>query len=350
MTYRINRTDGSLLAEVIDSTIDQVSTDLTLIGKNSSNFGTYLNENFVHLLENFANTSEPNNPLVGQIWYDTNELRLKVYTGQQWKQTAGPIVSGTPPLVASLTQGDLWIDSAENQIYFYDGEEGLKLVGPIYKASQGLSGFETRNVLDTNGVQRVILILWLGGQVLGIFSNSTVSFSISASEFSSGVVNNPLIPGFNICNIPTGSTTALKFNVTATKSESLVYSNGSLLPASQILRNDGEVEAAGPIKILNDNPLYLGSSEQVRLNVSVNGFSILSNAMPNSRVGIFNPSPQYSLDVSGTFRASQQMKLPTFSTLQRDSRLIPPENGEIIYNITTNRVQAYANGVWVDLH
>lgn len=349
MTYRINRTDGSLLAEVIDSSVDQIATDLTLIGKNTSNFGSFLNENFVHLLENFANTSEPNNPLTGQIWYDTNEMRLKVYTGQQWKQTSGPIVSGTAPLVASLTQGDFWIDSAENQLYFYDGEEGLKLAGPIYKASQGLSGFETRTIDDTNGIQRVILVLWLGGQVLGIFSNSTVDYSIPSGQFSSGIVNNPIKPGFNVCNIPTGGATSLKFNVTSTRSDSLVYSNGALLAASQVLRNDDDNEALGPIRILNDNPLYLGPLEQVRLNVNNAGFCILSNAMPNSRVGIFKQNPEYSLDVSGSFRVDQKLKLPVFTTSQRDSRG-SPENGELIYNSTVNKVQAYANGVWVDIH
>jgi len=53
MAYKINKTDGSLLVEIVDSTIDQTATDLTLIGKNVSGFGEYINENFVKLLENF---------------------------------------------------------------------------------------------------------------------------------------------------------------------------------------------------------------------------------------------------------------------------------------------------------
>jgi len=50
MTYKINKTDGSLLKEIIDSEIDQSATDLTLIGKNVTGYGEYINENFVKLL------------------------------------------------------------------------------------------------------------------------------------------------------------------------------------------------------------------------------------------------------------------------------------------------------------
>ena len=73
MTYKINKTDGSLLTEIIDSAIDTTATDLALIGKNVTGYGEYLNENFVKLLENFASTSEPNNPITGQIWFDVSE-------------------------------------------------------------------------------------------------------------------------------------------------------------------------------------------------------------------------------------------------------------------------------------
>ena len=78
MAYTVNKTDGSIVATVADGQIDQGSTDLTLIGKNFSGFGDYLNENFVHLLENFASQSQPSQPLIGQLWFDTTENRIKV--------------------------------------------------------------------------------------------------------------------------------------------------------------------------------------------------------------------------------------------------------------------------------
>jgi hypothetical protein len=349
MTYKINKTDGSLLAEVIDSTIDQTATDITLIGKNTSNFGEFLNENFVHILENFASTSSPNRPITGQLWFDTNELRLKVYNGQQWKQGSGPIVSGTAPLTSSLTQGDFWIDSAENQLYFYDGEEGLKLAGPIYKQSQGVSGFEVKTIRDADNIERVILVLWLGGTVLGIFSKNTVNFEIPNGIFSTGVVNNPIKPGFNVCNVPTTGTNVLKFNVTASNADTINVATGMAVGGSSFLRNDIDNSAVGPIRIASETPLYLGLAGQVKINVTNAGLIIADNGAVNKRVGIFNNAPQYSLDVTGTFRASSKIKLPVYTTVERDART-DQENGEIIYNSTSNKVEAYANGSWVPLH
>ena len=55
MSYTLLHTDGSILTQIVDGTIDQTATDLTLIGKNSVAYGTFINENFLYLLENFAN-------------------------------------------------------------------------------------------------------------------------------------------------------------------------------------------------------------------------------------------------------------------------------------------------------
>ena len=95
MSYQLNKTDGTLLTSLIDGQIDQASTNLTLVGKNYTGYGEAFNENFIKLLENFSNTSAPSNPLTGQLWWDTSNARLKVYTGTQWKASGGPFVQNT---------------------------------------------------------------------------------------------------------------------------------------------------------------------------------------------------------------------------------------------------------------
>ena len=52
MAYTINLTNGTTLTTIADGTVNQTSTSLTLIGKNYAGYGTFLNDNFVHLLEN----------------------------------------------------------------------------------------------------------------------------------------------------------------------------------------------------------------------------------------------------------------------------------------------------------
>ena len=119
MTYTINKSDGTKIVDVLDGSIDE-TTDLKLIGKNSTSFGESLNENFVYLLENFSNSSPPSRPLTGQVWYNSAELRLQVYTGNinGWRPAGSPIVSPGQP--SNLVSGDFWINSADKQLYFYD--------------------------------------------------------------------------------------------------------------------------------------------------------------------------------------------------------------------------------------
>ena len=84
MPYTIDYSQSSKTAIVVnDGTID-TSTSIGLIGKNYTRFGEILNENMLHLLENFANSSAPTNPTEGQLWYDTANSQMKVYDNGVW--------------------------------------------------------------------------------------------------------------------------------------------------------------------------------------------------------------------------------------------------------------------------
>ena len=47
-----------------------------IIGKNVVDYGPSQNANFLHMLENFANSTTPNSPLTGQLWFNTNANTL----------------------------------------------------------------------------------------------------------------------------------------------------------------------------------------------------------------------------------------------------------------------------------
>ena len=101
MAYLITKSDGTTLTTVSDGQIDDLTTNLTLIGKNYSGFGEAFNENLVKLLENFASTARPTRPIRGQIWFDVTELKLKVYNGTAFQPVSSATISSTQP--TSLT-------------------------------------------------------------------------------------------------------------------------------------------------------------------------------------------------------------------------------------------------------
>lgn len=184
MSYNITLTNGTSLTVISDGQIDQVHTDLTLIGKNATSYGLFFNDNFVHLLENFANTSPPNYPLNGQLWYDSGERRLKVYdaTIKNFVGTSGTYVSASVP--SGITKGDLWIDTTNGQLWFNDGIAN-RLAGPAYSNSQQISGFNVETVLDTNGGLHTVVVLYVAHTILGIFSKDTFIPATPITGFTS---------------------------------------------------------------------------------------------------------------------------------------------------------------------
>ncbi len=84
MPYLVNKTDGSELVTVRDNTTDNTRSSIKLVGKGALDYGEILNENQVHMLEHFANSTSPLNPLRGQLWYNTTTQRLVVWNGSAW--------------------------------------------------------------------------------------------------------------------------------------------------------------------------------------------------------------------------------------------------------------------------
>lgn len=316
MTYTINKTDGSVLTELRDSVIDQISTDLTLIGKNSSNYGEAFNENLIKLLENFASTSEPTYPIIGQIWFDKSDNRLKVYTGTEFRTSGGPIVSSDANTPLTLIQGDLWINNLTNQLYFYDGTDTV-LAGPLYTAQQGISGHEVVNLTDTAGNLKTVVKMWTNQTLIGIFSKEEFTPSAaSATQLTNDGYSGIVKVGFN-----QSSLAGMKFHVTASKADALVSPSGVIKTTSSFVATDASSSISGQLTIQNSIPLILGNQDS-EFRVSFSSFQIVSNRVGQSflvkvksgsgslvdainvnavdqRVGIFKSVPVATLDVGG---------------------------------------------------
>jgi len=78
MAYTIVKSDGTVLTTISDGTINTTSTSLGLPGRNYAGYGQTFDTNYVHIIENFADSTPPANPLRGQLWYDTGDSTVKV--------------------------------------------------------------------------------------------------------------------------------------------------------------------------------------------------------------------------------------------------------------------------------
>jgi hypothetical protein len=145
MAYEVNKFNGAFLTSVADGTID-TTTDLRLVGKNYAGYGEVQNENFVHLLENFANTTAPPKSVTGQIWFDTAAKKLKFYDGTRFKVAGGAEASASAP--SGLAAGDFWWDTGAKQLYTYNGT-AFTLIGPIASPDLGTSTISPEVVYGT---------------------------------------------------------------------------------------------------------------------------------------------------------------------------------------------------------
>lgn len=265
MAYQINKTDGTIVATVADGQIDDRSTDITLIGKNYSGFGEIFNENLVKILENFAESTQPDHPLRGQIWFDSSESKLKVYNGISFVPVSSATISSTQP--STLAIGDLWYDDVGKQIFFFDGASAI-LLAPSYSSSQSLSGLRVDTILDTLNQTRVITSLYNNGILLGIFAKDSFSPKITITGYTGSIA-----PGFNV-----GTLANFKIRATCTNSDSL---GGA--PATTYVRTDTANAINGQLQITVDPGLIIGSANQGSFFVT-DGDVTLANSSTNKNI------------------------------------------------------------------
>jgi len=333
MSYRINKTNGDLLVDLVDGQIDIASTNLTLVGRNYTGFGELVNENFVKLLENFSNTTAPGTPITGQLWFDTVGQRLQVYNGTSFKSAGGPIVSDTEPTMVS---GDLWIDSKNNQLHFYDGTD-LVLVGPEYQAGQQKTGFEVQSIVDSVNITRTALKLYIAGGLVGVFVDT---------QFYAELVQG--IPGYpqdtNDTQTPKRQLYKKGFNPvsneftywgTASSAKALVDDSGTSFNTTSFMSAVGATQTSGKLSIKNQAGLAVGvgnieygilkvnsATNQLELeaqqaNTDINlkvrkGNAYISGIFidaTNERAGIFNDAPTVELDVIGSGKFSSNLTI-----------------------------------------
>lgn len=319
MAYTIAYTDqankGTITVE--DNTIN-TETSLGLPGRNTTAYGTTIATNFLHLLENFASATQPSTPVEGQLWYDSTPgiEQLKVYDGTNWVASGGLKKASTAPEAGQSLIGDLWVDTDNQQLYLFSGS-GWVLVGPNF--SDGLvTGATPITVIGTDDENYNVLQIEVDAKPVALITSQNFTPKTVIPGFST------LQPGINLsANNITGDG-APKFYGTAEKAEGLIVS-GNTVAAGNFLRGDVTSTTAFPLNVQNNSGINFGINAEMNIGVAgnagvfqhniagssmdfkVKNDGILKNVLrldSDLKVGINNVAPDQELDVTGNIQAS----------------------------------------------
>ena len=331
MAYTLKYTNGKILLTLPDQTSDSVSTSLTLIGKNVNAYGADINQNYIHLLENFANTTDksPRSPLVGQMWFDTTTQQIKVYVptsvnGGEFKPVGSPKISSVKPL--TISPGDFWYDSVAQQLKFQaDASSDPVVIGPAYDANVGKAGWVNEEYIDKDGNTQTVVSLYANNVLLGIVSD--IPFEINtATNLNTNTAMTSIGVGFNA---NTKDSIDVKWHGTATTAEALVDSDGNEFGPERFYRDGVEIYTTGTIRIdQNTYPLQIGKNNDfqffvegikgttdyttstMRIGGIDNNFSLKVNSTrlspdlpvihidgPSGVLGFFTDSPRTTIDL-----------------------------------------------------
>ena len=306
MAYTVNKTNSSSSPNqyTVQDGVLNTQTDISFIGKGYAGYGESIAENFLHLLENFSNSSAPTKPIEGQLWWDSTNAKLQVYNGSAF-QTAGgsaPYQSDAP---SNMAAGDIWIDSGTGQMFYYSGTSSV-LVGP--PSSTGTTnGFTYDTILDSSDGSQNITKLFNDGNLIAIISEDTFTPKSAIAGFSS--ITKGITLSTDIAD--------LKFAGTATDADAL-----GGVTAANFFRSNANDTTSGTISIANDSGLIIGVDSDITVTVDASG-GIISNTVQDtditfkvndggttttvmtidgseSRIGIGTITPSTKLEISGT--------------------------------------------------
>jgi hypothetical protein len=326
MSYTINLTNGNLLVTIPDGTINTSACSQTLIGKNYAGYGQFLDDNFVHLLENAANATAPTAPLRGQLWYNTTSGVLQVYNGSVFKTLASANAASSAPSSNSI--GDLWYDTTNAQLNVWTGSAWL-LVGPIYSAATGITGAVPAVILDNTATSHVVVQLYVNDVIVGFISEDP-SFTPQTTVTGFTTIR----PGITLATTLLNGQAPL-FQGTATNAQAL-----GNVTANSFMRTDSNTSTSGSITI--------NSSGTAVALINAAGSAvgnIGSSSVPFNTIFATATSAQYA-DVAERFAADEEYAPGTVVELGGSAEITRSntELSESVFGVISTRAAYLMNG------
>ena len=298
MAYTINLTNGSVFATIADGTVNTASS-MTLVGKNYAGYGEFLDENFIHLLENASNTTAPGSPLTGQLWWDSTNALMKVYNGTAFKVMTGSTSASSAP--SNVITGDLWWDTTNSQLKVYNGASWT-VVGPAYTSAEGTAGAIPETITDSGATPHYVTSLYVNNTRVAIVSKDS-SFTPSAPTYTTFPT---IYNGITLYN--TGSPV---FAGTVTNAALL-----DNLDSTDFMRATANTSTTGTLAVLNNFGLTVGAANVFAVNTTTTDANIKSaisggNLVIQANVGGTTYNVARAVGANGTFAVSNAMTAGT---------------------------------------
>jgi len=320
MSYTIKQTNGNVLTTIPDTQLVKTFAGLTLFGANYPSVGTVLNTDLVRIVENFASSVSPTNPLVGQFWYDTTENKVKYWNGTSFKQVSVLTTDSTAP--SDAQEGDQWFDTNTNQLYIYHDYTWI-LIGP-----------DTGNVASTEG--------W----ITEIFTNSTANIyyeelllngnvGIIASTQNIDTTYNPITgfsnirAGLNFVTSPvSGEAEGGVYNATE-----LTLGNGDQFALTTDADGNGDIYSFGNITQINTmgNTTANAYAYQQFINGNITGLVYMNELMARN-INVAN-----NMSVTGNITITGNISVPG-----SDHQVLYNNNGNLG---ATGAISVFANSM-----
>jgi len=282
MPYILNKTNGTILTTVQDAALDS-STDLIFVGKNFAGYGEVQNENFLKLLENFSNTTAPDKPINGQIWFNSLNKKLNVYNGTEWLGVGNLEVSSSEP-TKTLNVGDLWFDTTNEQLKVYNGS-AFSVIGPAsgldvqagWRGSYELNYSESEGLLEKYNIKAVFESN--NNDVVAVVSPET--YALDANYITDSL---PVYP--NLLKVYRGITLVGADPVTGESTTTENYFWGTAAHSLRSNTSTYSLNAASQTYTINTNtnaayPVIFGSTSTTQVDVNLDYTNFYYN--PNQK-------------------------------------------------------------------
>jgi hypothetical protein len=260
----------------------------------------------------------------GQTSQGTNAIAIGNQAGKT-NQPAGSIVINASGIVLNGSAAGFYVDPIREvtgpQTLYYDPSNKEVTWGPVPAGGGGGGGDFEFSVAGDDSTQRIIN----SGETLRFAGAGGIT--ITTDGEGRVTITGPSLPSL-------GSITFAGTTIDSSDSSGIVFTPAVLFNSDIVVENE----------------LTVNNSATVSGTLTVNNLNV-TGAITSQGSGtpeIFSDNEVLLTAGTRVEISSSPLKMASFTTSDRD--LLTAINGDVIYNITLNKFQGYANGGWVDFH